>query len=230
MIMKKRKRMSKRKLLICLIVVGFLNVFGLFLYSRSFAYFSFGDDIRSKLINFINGTSHKIQAAVYIITDKSIAQALINAKKRGVKVELVTDKSCLTSLSGKIALLKSNNIEIFVFLPSFSNKFTCPLMHNKFAIFDMDGKEKQWIWTGSYNWTDTASKVNQENVIVTNDKKVCDQYKKQFELLKKACVLKTVQSSRDKPKIARKNRIVKNKSWADKIKDVFQAPKKRHVN
>ena len=102
MIMKKRKMMSKKKLLIYIVIIGFFNVFSLSLCSRSFAYFSLSDDIRSKLIELINSTTYKIQAAVYIITDKSIVQALIDAKKRGVKIELVTDKSCLNSIGGKL--------------------------------------------------------------------------------------------------------------------------------
>ena len=127
----------------------------------------------------------------------------------------------------KIALLKSNNIETFVFLPSFnSDKMNSPLMHNKFAIFDMDGKEKQWVWTGSFNWTDTASKINQENVIVTNDKKVCNRYKEYFELLKKECALKTAKPYVKRSKTTQK---YKDKPWTDKIKDMFVTSKKRPV-
>ena len=51
-------------------------------------------------------------------------------------------------------------------------------MHHKFAIFD--GK---LLVTGSYNWTDSAERVNHENVLFVDDPAVIQRYQAHFERL-----------------------------------------------
>ena len=52
-------------------------------------------------------------------------------------------------------------------------------MHNKFIIID-----NKKLWTGSFNWTNSADTSNQENIIITDDSEVIERYKEQFEILK----------------------------------------------
>jgi mitochondrial cardiolipin hydrolase len=156
-----------------------------FLESFSEVYFSPEDHIGSRLIKLINSAQKKIYAAVYMITDKTIAQALIKAKNRGIDVQIITDKISKESIYGKAFFLKSGGICVSVFNPPEStyNSFlnNSSIMHNKFALIDGT------LWTGSFNWTQSASQRNQENVILTDEKDVCNKYEKQFEKLKKQC-------------------------------------------
>ena len=225
--------MNKKRLTIYLITIYIvLNFSGQSLFPKSLAFFSPNDNIQSKLVNIINKTNHKIKAAVYIITDKVIAESLINAKKRGVEIELITDQSCLTFLGGKIDMLKNNDIEIFVFAPKTKRKRN-PLMHNKFAIFEVDKNENRWVWTGSFNWTCSANRINQENVILTNNKKVFAQYHNQFELLKRQCVLKKTGCNKMLQKQSKTNVTCRNtqqNSSVEKIKEIFQQIKKQLQN
>ena len=51
-------------------------------------------------------------------------------------------------------------------------------MHDKFAVFDNHS-----IITGSFNWTRSASKYNQENLILNRNKIVIKAFKNEFESL-----------------------------------------------
>lgn len=219
---------NKKHLLICFFIFVF-KFGGLFLYSKSFVYFSPTDDPRSKLINLINKTSYRIQAAVYMITDKAITQSLVDAKKRGVQIEIVTDKSSLASLGGKIEILKDSGIKIFVF-SHHSTSLISPLMHNKFAIFEFEEKGEKWVWTGSYNWTVIASRMNKENVIVTNNKKIYMKYKDQFEELKKVCVLKVAKPDKAVTKTYDNSDVAQTRMGVNKIKEMLFYIKKQLWN
>ena len=51
-------------------------------------------------------------------------------------------------------------------------------MHHKYAIFD-----GQLLLTGSYNWTRSASTVNQENIAITEDTRLIRQFQSEFDQL-----------------------------------------------
>ena len=51
-------------------------------------------------------------------------------------------------------------------------------MHHKFALFDT-----QTLVTGSYNWTRSAAKNNEENFVVLADPGLTASYSKEFEQL-----------------------------------------------
>ena len=155
------------------------------LFPGSIVYFSPKDKVSNKLIEQINQTKNKIYAAVYMLTDKTIANALINAKRRSVDVQIVTDSSCLQSEYNKVELLKNNGIDVFLYKPRAKNinSRLNEIMHNKFAIFDNK------VWTGSFNWTVSAGKRNRENVLCVQEDAVCKKYEHEFEKLKRKCAL-----------------------------------------
>lgn len=147
-------------------------------------FFSPEDRPQKHLINYIKNAQKRIYVAIYMFTDKKIAEALIEAQKRNVDVQVIYDKTSSNSKYGKISLLKENKIKTFVFDPrkqksrNSSYSWYGPLMHNKFAIIDDN------VWTGSFNWTLSANNRNQENVIWTDEKQVCEKYLANFEKLK----------------------------------------------
>jgi len=149
--------------------------------------FSPDDKPGDKLIKRIDTAKHEIRAAVYMLTDSRIIKALVNAKERGVFVQVITDKVSCGGEYGKAGVLAEKGIDVFVYKPlvkeSKNKKFYSAdaIMHNKFAIID------NFLWTGSFNWTRSANSKNQENVIVTNDKNVIERFKAQFDLLKTRC-------------------------------------------
>ncbi len=167
--------------------------------SKSEVYFSPDDKPRSKLLKLIKSAKHTIYAAVYMITDKHIVKALIKAKdKHNVDVQVITDKISMEGMYSKGTMLVDAGIDVFVFdaekkvkknlrKKDTSNRsfFFKPsaIMHNKFAVID------DQVWTGSFNWTQSANQYNQENVIVTDEQDICDKYEDHFEVLKERCTL-----------------------------------------
>jgi len=150
--------------------------------SKSLVYFSPDDKPQTHLISYINGAKNRIYAAVYMFTDKQIAQALIDAKDRGVDVEIIADRTSLDSPYGKILFLQEHGVKTFIFKlkPTKYSRYG-PLMHNKFAVID------NTVWTGSFNWTISANQRNQENVIYTDEKNVHEKFLTHFSILKERC-------------------------------------------
>jgi phosphatidylserine/phosphatidylglycerophosphate/cardiolipin synthase-like enzyme len=207
------------KRLLVLILVSW--VFCLTLHAHSEAYFSPDDRPAERLINLINGTKRKIYGAVYMFTDALIAQALINAKKRGVDVRIIVDNATMDYEYGKGTLLKDNGIDVYVFTPQGKKgKFGMPLMHNKFALLDNQ------LWTGSFNWTKSANQKNQENVILTTNKKVYAKFEKQFEILKgRATVAQSYRSGNKQSSRPSNKRMEREAdSFWDRLKDLFSIP------
>jgi len=136
--------------------------------------FSPQDNIASNLITLINEENESIKIAMFIFTHDGIAKNLVHAVRRGVKVEVIIDKSCSTIKNNKISYLKDNGIDVLIYNNPSS------YMHEKFAVF---GSKKQ-VCFGSFNFTARANKTNRENFAFTNHKKMIQRLQEEFSRLK----------------------------------------------
>ncbi len=153
--------------------------------------FSPDDNPSEKLILLLQGAKKRIYAAVYMITDKTITQELINAKnKRNIDVQIITDEISVTSPWGKGKELIRNNIPVFIFMgdpTAIQLKKNNPklyinsIMHHKFALID------NTIWAGSFNWTKSANTFNREDVIFGESRPLKERYLQRFLSLKAEC-------------------------------------------
>ncbi len=169
----------------------------------------------SYLKTMINNARDRVYAAVYWITDRDIASALAEAKnEHDIDVQFVSDESCLEVQGNQIAYLWNNDIDLFLF-PSNTSRGK---MHNKFVLIDNK------VWTGSFNWTWSANNINQENIVITDDRSVVRQFEKQFEILKERCV--TELSSNGHKKNKRKRTRGNVKYLVKKAKRRRASPKK----
>ena len=148
--------------------------------------FSPEDHIADQRISLIQKEKKSIKAAVYCLMHQGIADALVDAHERGVKVEVIVDPFSLKSRSAPVKKMEAANI-VFVWnpevVPAIEGKKTNkrkPLMHDKFCIL---GNSK--VWTGSFNFTSEATNSNQENVIILQSKEVASSYLEEFKRLKK---------------------------------------------
>ncbi len=148
------------------------------------ALFSPDDTVKNVLIELINAEKRKIQCAIYMLTDKEIAQAFIQAHKRGIALEFVVDRCYGSDKFTKISELANHQIPIWVYQVSAPENQTA-LMHDKFCIFSDNIAHKSLLWTGSYNFTRRANTSNQENVIILDDASIIEQFSNQFAVLKK---------------------------------------------
>jgi len=146
--------------------------------------FSPRDNLQMALIQLIDQEMASIDAAMYMLSDKLVAQALLNAYIRGVKVRLVLDQCCMGEKFGKGLMLQNNGITIFVHYAPPINAFMTPIMHHKFFVFGKNCKTLQpLVWSGSYNATTTAAKFNDENVMICDDPHAIAQYRECFKAL-----------------------------------------------
>ena len=184
------------------------------------AFFSPDNDIQNILINIINQEQEGILLAIYCFTQKETANALINAYKRGVKVEVVSDREFAVNRSSKIPYLANQKIPVWVFQND-SNLMYTPLMHNKFIIFKKNFENKSLIWTGSYNFTQGANLRNQENVVILDNREIIEKFTEQFAILKS----RSLQISGIKAELKSENYSEKNKSLLNEcgqyLKDFF---------
>jgi phosphatidylserine/phosphatidylglycerophosphate/cardiolipin synthase-like enzyme len=179
------------------------------------AFFTPEDDVRSILISLIALEKKSLRIAIYTITDKEIAQALVHAAKRGVHVECVVDRGYGQDKYSKVALLANEGIAVWVYQTSM-NEREMALMHNKFCLFEDTIQHKSLLWTGSFNFTNRASTRNRENVIILDSQKLWDHYQKQFAILK----MRSIQISGKIQKAQQENRISES-TWLEKLQMLF---------
>lgn len=130
--------------------------------------------IPEKLIAYINDAQKSIHIAAFEFNLTPVAEALIQAHKRGVDVRWVTDDEYGIDADeeeghGQFAMLEKAGIEI-------KDDGRGALMHNKFWIFD--GKT---VWTGSTNVTENCNFRNNNNVIVIKSSQVAAMYEREFD-------------------------------------------------
>lgn len=109
------------------------------------------------VISTINEAHSMIRVAAYTFTSLPIADALIEAKRRGVDVRVVLDKRQSHGRGNLFNYLVDNSIEV-------RKDGHYAIMHNKFIIIDQEVLE-----LGSFNYTKAAEKRNAENVLVIRD-------------------------------------------------------------
>ena len=136
-------------------------------------YFSDRDRIADRIISAINHTRDNLDIAVYSITQPDLAASIQAARRRGVKVRIVTDGEQSLDRHSEVGYLRSVGVPVRL---SEGFRGQRSLMHNKFAVFDGNKVE-----TGSYNWTTSATSYNFENAIFIVDPEVAARYEKEFQ-------------------------------------------------
>lgn len=135
------------------------------------AYFSPGDACRTTIINQINSATHQLNICVFTISDDSITDAIITTHKRGTQIRIITDNDKSHDEGSDIEQIAREGILVKM-------DRTPNHMHHKFMVTD----EKALI-TGSYNWTRSAAKFNQENIILSKEAGLIKSYLKEFDNL-----------------------------------------------
>jgi len=134
-------------------------------------YFSPGDECRQVIVHQLGSALSSVDICVYTISDDNITEEIVNCHKRKIKVRIITDDEKIKDLGSDIWTLAAYGIETRI-------DRSPHYMHHKFAIFDNAA-----VITGSYNWTRSAAEYNQENLLLTDDKRAVYTYKQEFEKL-----------------------------------------------
>lgn len=124
-------------------------------------------DIEGVLVKLIHNAQHTVQLAAYGFTSRSLSQALIQAKKRGVRVEVLLDyertvKERAADRMKVLPELLAGGITVRAWRAPVQ---TDGIMHHKFMVIDAASKNAT-VMTGSYNFTLSARSRNAENVLI----------------------------------------------------------------
>ena len=120
-------------------------------------YFSPNGGCTDAILCQINQAKTEILLQAYSFTSKPIAQALIQAHKRGVKINEVLDKSNRGRKYSSATFLQNMGISVYI-----DDKHA--IAHNKIMIID-----NRVVITGSFNFTAAAENRNAENVVIMED-------------------------------------------------------------
>lgn len=134
-------------------------------------YFSPGNEIKNEISKLLHDATLSVDLCIFTITDDELARQIIACHKRGVKVRIITDDEKTTAKGSEIFKFEKAGIPI-------KTDHSHYHMHNKFGIID-----KRIVITGSFNWTYTATKHNQENLLATSKFEIVKRYKNEFERL-----------------------------------------------
>ncbi len=135
-------------------------------------YFSPDDQPERRISELIRQSRESVNLMVYSFTSDPIAQALIDARKNSVYVRVVLDAEMAAtqaSQGGEADRLASAGIAVRL-------DRSPGLMHHKVMIVD-----RNWVLTGSYNFTRAAEKTNDENVVVIRSPALASQFMREFE-------------------------------------------------
>ena len=133
-------------------------------------YFSPQGGCTDAILSQINRAKTEILLQAYSFTSQPIARALIQAKKRGVKISAVLDKSNRTQKYSAATFLKNMDIPVFI-----DDKHA--IAHNKIMIID-----NRVVITGSFNFTAAAENKNAENLLILEDiPEITQPYRENFQ-------------------------------------------------
>ena len=121
--------------------------------------FSPGSRVEERLAELIDASRRSVDAVTFTFSSKTLADAVVRAHQRGLKVRFLIDKNM-----GRTAPLAKYLFDSGVPIKWTGGRNEKGALHNKFLI--LDGEILQ---TGSFNWTVNANKNSFENLIFVRD-------------------------------------------------------------
>lgn len=130
-------------------------------------------NIEQEIVTNLSYTRKSLKLAVAWFTNPNLFYSVEKLVDNNIEVQIILSDEKLNYLNNKIDFQKLIDKNVQFHVSSFPN-----LMHNKFCIID-----SKVLITGSYNWTLKAEKDNYENVIVSVEPTLINEFEKYFEHL-----------------------------------------------
>jgi len=133
-------------------------------------FFSPGGGCTDAIVEEIDKAKSDINIQAYSFTSKPIARAIANAHKRGVRVEIILDKS------NRSAKYSAADFTVNTGVPTYIDA-SHAIAHNKIMIID-----QETVITGSFNFTKAAEESNAENILIIRNKDLAGRYLNNWQL------------------------------------------------
>jgi phosphatidylserine/phosphatidylglycerophosphate/cardiolipin synthase-like enzyme len=171
------------------------------------------DNLEGVIVDFIGGAQHSLDIAVQELDSEPIAQAILDARFRGVSVRIVLEQDYL--LTAKLPTvtvhagedeaaarrrvqwgvepgtrsLEANRRILAALLRcgvDVKADYNPAIFHQKFVIRDYRGRTFPTSATlsGSANFTDTDCHRNLNHIVVFHDARICNEYGTEFEQIR----------------------------------------------
>ncbi len=136
-------------------------------------YFSPKGGATAAVVKEIDGARYEVLMLADAFPSKPITQAVVNARKRGVNVQVVLDRSQRNEKNTDADFLTHSHIPMYI-------DSRHAVAHNKVIVID-----SSTLITGSFSFTRAAEENNAENLLVIKGRKtLVGQYIENFELHK----------------------------------------------
>ena len=168
------------------------------------------DNLEDVIIDFIDGAKKTLFIAVQELDSEPVAQAIINAKWRGVDVRMILEQDYLASDKTPKANPKEGETLAEAAIRVQWNEYRRPekvktnrdilsallrnaidvkadynpkIFHQKFVIRDYEGKKRSTsaLLTGSTNFTYTGTHKNYNHIVIFHDHRICKPYLLEFD-------------------------------------------------
>lgn len=117
------------------------------------------DDAEGRLLGLIAGARKTLHVQAYLLTSRSLARALIEAHKRGVRVEVLADREMMAKgENSQVPQLAEAGVPVWL-------EVRYAAAHNKILLVDAREADAA-VATGSYNYTFSAQARNAENLLI----------------------------------------------------------------
>jgi phosphatidylserine/phosphatidylglycerophosphate/cardiolipin synthase-like enzyme len=123
-----------------------------------------GCDPTQTVIQALDSAQHQILVQAFSFTSAPIATAIVDARKRGVDVRVILDKSNVRRGYSSAKFLEHANVPVLIDAQH-------AIAHNKVMIID-----GQTVITGSFNFTKAAEQDNAENLVLIHNSALAEQY------------------------------------------------------
>lgn len=117
------------------------------------------DDAEGAIQHALREARHAVYVQAYLFTSRSLARALIEARQRGIAVEVLADSEMAKKgENSQIPQLAAAGIPVWL-------EVRYAAAHNKIMLID-PGEATSTVITGSYNYTFSAQARNAENLLI----------------------------------------------------------------
>jgi phosphatidylserine/phosphatidylglycerophosphate/cardiolipin synthase-like enzyme len=132
-------------------------------------YFSPNGGCTAAVVDNLNKATNIVLVQAYSFTSARIAKALVDAEKRGVKIEVILDKSQRREKYTEADFLLHAGVPTWIDAKH-------AIAHNKIMVID-----SHTVLTGSFNFTKAAEENNAENLLVIDDAALAKKYTDNWE-------------------------------------------------
>ncbi len=124
--------------------------------------------VSQHLVQHIDQSRSEVLVQAYGFTHNAIAQALVRAHQRGVKVTVLLDEKSESTNRYVISVLRNAGIALL-------HDGAHAIAHNKVMVMDA-----QVVVTGSFNFTNSAETRNAENLLILRSPSLAQSYRQNW--------------------------------------------------